>query len=213
MAVLVVAFVTQQLLIVPKTYSAYLFLSGYGMKSGHLWELLTCQFFHSSRSLTFGLGHLALNLAGLWFVGRRVESHLGRVGFVVLVLVTGTAGALAQGLVAVMGFLLPDSLGTTADFLINRFGESVGSSNALCGLLAAFCLGKAQAPVRLWRRFAITGQHLLWLAFAAAALLIVIPSDPNLAHVGHFVGLLTGAVTYRFWEWKRRLANPSGTQM
>jgi membrane associated rhomboid family serine protease len=189
MVILGASFALQQLLIVPKSYHAYLFLSGYGMKSGHLWELFTCQLFHSYHSLLFGCLHLLVNLTGLWFIGRAVEAHLGSRRFLWLYLGAGLAGALAQGGVAVTGFLLPDSLGTAADFLIARFGESVGSSNGLCGVFAVFCLWKKQSMIPL-----------LGGVLGVGLLLIVIPSDPSLAHVGHFVGLLTGVLYFKLGQ-------------
>lgn len=199
MPLLVASFAAQQLIIGPKAYSAYLFLSGYGMKSGHFWEILTCQGFHTSHSLLLGLGHLGVNLAGLWFLGRPLEARFGSGRFVSLALVTGTVGALAQAAVAVTGFLLPESSANTADFLIARFGESVGSSNALCGALGCYCLWKSREPLRVLWWLPVQGRHLFWLVLAVAALLVVVPSDPNLSHVGHLVGLLTGAAAYRFW--------------
>ena len=197
MLMFVTSFFTQQLLIVPKSYDAYLFLSGYGMKSGHFWELLTCQFFHTNLSLPFGIIHLLVNLAGLWFLGRTVEAHLGKARFCLLYFGAGLAGALAQGGLALAGFLLPESLRTVADFLIARFGESVGSSSGLCGVVAVFCLWKRDTTLSLLFLIPIQGRHLLWVALAVAALLIVIPSDPNLAHVGHFVGLLAGMLFFK----------------
>jgi membrane associated rhomboid family serine protease len=199
MAVLAVSFVAEQLIILPKSYHAYLFLSGYGMKSGHLWELLTCQLFHSSYSLPVGVVHLLVNLAGLGFVGRQVEARWGRRRFVLLYLGAGLAGALAQGGVATAGFLLPDSLRSVADLLIGRFGESVGSSIGLCGVFAVFCSWKRKTTISVLWLLPVKGGHLLWMALVISALLIVIPSDPSLAHVGHFVGLLAGIAFFSRW--------------
>lgn len=186
MLALTATFVAQQVLIVPRSYHAYLFLSGYGMKSWHLWELLTCLGFHSNHSLPAGVAHLLVNLAGLWFLGRAVERSWGHARFCLLFFGTGVVGALAQGLVGMTGFLLPDSLANAADFLVARFGESVGSSIGLCGVAAVYCLER-QA----------TARWLLTLALVVAGVLIVVPSDATLAHVGHAVGLLAGMVAYR----------------
>jgi membrane associated rhomboid family serine protease len=197
MPVLALSFVAQQLLIVPRSYHAYLFLSGYGMKAGHLWELLTCQIFHSHYSLAAGLIHLLVNLAGLWFIGKKVEAHLGTRRFVWLYLMAGLAGVLAQGIVAMTGFWLPRSLDSTADFLIARFGESVGSTCGLCGVFAVYCRWKQNDKLRLLWLLPIQAGRLLWLTVGVSALLIVFPTDPNLAHIGHFVSLLTGMFFFR----------------
>ena len=42
--------------------------------------------------------------------------------------------------------------------------------------------------------------RLLWLALALSALLLVIPSDPSLAHVAHFASLLIGMMCFRLWR-------------
>lgn len=195
---LVAAYAAQLLVIVPKTYSAYLFLSGYGMKSGHLWELFTCQLFHCPRSLAFGLAHLLINLAGLWCIGRAVEARLGFWRFAMLYLGTGLAGAVAQGMVAVTGYLLPESVTGPADWLIARFGESVGASIGLCGVFAVFCLDRGSAPVRILGLFPVSGRWLLWLAVAIGVLLVAVPTESSFAHVGHLTGLLAGVLSFRF---------------
>ena len=48
MAALVACFMVEEIVVVrmEKPYDTYLALSGYGMKSGHLWELVTYQFMH-----------------------------------------------------------------------------------------------------------------------------------------------------------------------
>lgn len=209
MFVLVICFAAQHLVIVPKSYDAYLFLSGYGMKAGHLWELFTCQLFQSNLSLTMGLLHLSANLAGLWFIGRRVEAYLGTRRFVFLFCTAGLVGAIAQGLVAMTGFLLPASLDSTADFLIARFGESVGSSIGLCAVLAFYCRWKRNDALRLFWLFPVQGRHLLWLLLFASVLLIALPTDPNLPHIGHFVGLLTGLMLFKPLEARASGGSPA----
>jgi membrane associated rhomboid family serine protease len=184
MAGLGMAFVLQLVLIVPKTYSAYLFLSGYGMKSAHLWELLTYQFFHSTHSLAAGLAHLAFNLAGLWFVGRGIEKALGGARFLIVYQGAVLLGGLAQGGAALAGFFLPESMEAASTFLITRFGDAVGGSVGLCGVWAAWCVWKQR-----WDVF--------WVSVVAAAALVAWPGDPSLAHLAHLTALLAGTVLFR----------------
>ena len=109
---------------------------------------------------------------------------------------------MVQAFAAVTGFPLPDSMPATADFLIAGFGEFVGSSNALCGVLAFFCLWKAPEPIRPFWLASVRGRQLLWLALVPALTLVL---DPSLAHVGHLAGLLTGRVC--LWLWRRPAAD------
>jgi membrane associated rhomboid family serine protease len=187
MLVLVVCFTFQQVVIVNmgKAYDAYLALSGYGIKSGHLWELFTCQVLHR------GLIHLLVNLAGLWFLGRAVETRLGSRRFFFLCLSASLAGAVLQGGVALTGFLLPESVESVASFVRERFGGPVvGSSISLCAILTAFCLVEPERSLGL--RFGVPFKtvHLLWPALGFAVLLIIVPTDPDLAHIAHLGAML-----------------------
>ncbi len=192
---LVGCFAVQQVVIVQagKPYDAYLALSGYGMKSGHLWELFTCQLLHC------GPLHLLVNLLGLWFLGRAVEAQLGSKRFVLFCLAASLAGTLLQGAVALCGFLLPESLESAAGLVRERFGGPVlGSSIGPCAILAAFCL---MGPERRWFRVGgvpMTATHLWWLSLTLAVLLVVVPTNPDLAHVAHLGALLAGGVMIRF---------------
>jgi membrane associated rhomboid family serine protease len=194
MLVLVVCFTIQQVVIVHmgKAYDAYLALSGYGMKSGHLWELFTCHLLHC------GLVHLLVNLVGLWFLGRAVEAHFGSRRFLVFCLGASLAGAVLQGGVALTGFLLPESLESVAGFVRERFGGPVsGSSISLCAILAAFCLVRPERIV--CRRFVVPvkAAHLLWPALGVAVLFIIVPSNPDLAHIAHLGGMLAAIAMIR----------------
>ena len=184
---MIVCFAVQRMVIVPKAYDAYLVLSGYGMKSGHLWELVTYQFFHT------GLIHLLINVAGLWFVGRAAEARLGRRRFVLIYFGSSLAGALLQGAVAVIGYWLPESREAASLFIIDRFGGGVaGASVGLCGVFAAYCSLKPEPGTSLFFLGRIKPLLLLWIALGLAALFVVIPSNPSLAHLAHLGGLLAG---------------------
>ncbi len=194
MLVLVVCFTIQQVVIVHmgKPYDAYLALSGYGMKSWHLWELFTCNLLHC------GPAHLLVNLIGLWFLGRAVEAHLGNRRFLFFCLGASLAGALLQGAVALTGFLLPESLESVAGFVRERFGGPVaGSSISLCAMLAAFCLMRPERRVCLLFVVPVKAAQLLWPALGVAVLLVIVPSNPDLAHIAHLGAMLAAMVIIR----------------
>jgi membrane associated rhomboid family serine protease len=195
MLVLALCFTVQQVVVVHmgKPYDAYLALSGYGMKSWHLWELFTCHFFHC------GPVHFLVNLCGLWFLGRRVEARLGHRSFFFFCFWTSLAGALLQGCVALSGFLLPESLESVAGFLRERFGGPVyGSSISLCAIFAACCLMKPERRLGLPFGLSVKVAHLLWPALVVAVLLVVSPTNPDLAHLAHLGALLAA------WAGMRR---------
>ena len=187
MLILSVAFTAEQVVVVhlEKPYDAYLTLSGYGMKSGHLWELFTYQFFHT------GWIQFAVNLAGLWFLGRTCEAQWGSQRFFQIYQGAVLAGAVLQGLAALGGFWIPESFDAVASVLRDRFGDMTsGSSVGLCGLLGAYCRTKSNAPVS--RLAPLQGKHLLWIALALALLFVLIPSTPKLPHLAHLGALVAG---------------------
>lgn len=131
------------------------------------WRLVTCTFVHGD------LMHMAMNMAILWFVGRRLEYAYGAARFGALYLGAGLAGSVAS-----------------AGWHVMTSGTSVGASGAVLGVIggiAAF-YWKARG-----RRSDETRQ---WLGFCAMSVgigvvlsMFGVPVD-NAAHVG---GMLGGA--------------------
>ena len=203
---LTLCFAAQQVVVahLGKPYDAYVALSGYGMKSGHFWEVFTYQFLHR------GVIHFLLNLAGLWFLGRAVEGRLGTRRFIRLYFGAILTGGIVQGLMALAGYLLPKSLDAAGSFLRDRFGgPAVGSSVGLCAIWTVFCLLEPGRKLRLLFLLPVKTVH-LWRASLAVSILLVIllivrPPDPmstdrDLAHLAHLVGLLTGLLFIRKQE-------------
>ncbi len=196
-------FAVQEVVVVHlgKPYHVYFALSGYGMKSGHLWELFTYQFVHR------GVVHFVVTLAGLWFLGRAVEGRLGHGRFIRLYLGAGVAGGLVQGLVAMTGFLLPESLDPAGPFLLNRFSSpAAGASVGLCAVWTVFCLGEPEKRIRAPGLGSVKAS-LLWRCTVGAAILlailfVVLASDPDsedcaLPHLAHLTSLLSGLLLVR----------------
>jgi rhomboid protease GluP len=135
-----------------------------GWSPGDWWRVLTFSFLH----LTWL--HLALNTAGLLWLGRIVERRLGRARFTIVfftsAVASGTAGML-------LGSVLPTS------------GVAVGASGAVCGLLAAALMlafrGDADRRVRLP----------LTICLAAV---IATSFVPGVSLAGHLGGLLGGSL-------------------
>ena len=171
-------------ILMDKPYHIYIAVSGYGMKSGQLWELFTYQFIHD------GWLHWLLNLVALILLGPYMEKQLGSRQFLKVYLGAVLVGGALQGAVAVTGFVLPESMDPTALYMIDKYGESAaGASVGLCGLLAVYCLMPTQSS-RV-ARFP-TKKVLLDGAFLAAIVLVIVPTDPRIAHIAHLGGLAAG---------------------
>jgi membrane associated rhomboid family serine protease len=135
--------------------------------AGEWWRAFSAQFLHA------GLVHLAVNMYGLYLLGRFSEDVLGSGRYLIVYLVGGLMGAAA-------------STGVSAG------GLSVGASGAIMGLLGALIvllvLRRGSWP-EAWRR------ALLWNLVFLGALQIYIGFQvsmiDNAAHVG---GMLGGAV-------------------
>lgn len=135
--------------------------------SGEWWRLVSSTFLH------VGMAHLALNMYGLWVLGRLAEQFFGSVRFFGIYMVSGVAGSVAS-VVAGGG------------------ATSAGASGAVFGLL-----GAAIAELALRRRAypkrwsgALLG-NLLFLTGANVAIGFLYPIIDQSAHLG---GLVAGAV-------------------
>jgi len=180
-AVCVAVFVLEYFLLVTGRAQllGFLALSGDGLASGRWWTLVTHLFVHAN------LLHLVVNVAGLWFMGPEVEAMLGRVRFTVLYLASGVAGGILQTI-----FSAPSS-------------ELVGASGSVCGILLSFTTAYPEMPLRALLFFILPvrmkaktlGRGLIVFSAACAALRLF----PQLGHLAHLGGALTGALLTRLW--------------
>ena len=153
------------------------------MPSAGAITLVTSQFLHA------GWFHLFPNMVFLWAVGRPVEWALGAKRFLILYLLTGIVGGIAQ--------TLAEPLSTV---------PVVGASGAISGILAIYALLFSQSRVASRRigGFHIPGQvlRMLWFAVAWIGIQLMIAAIFNdgtmggvaiWAHIGGFLaGLLLG---------------------
>ncbi|HLU66083.1 MAG TPA: rhomboid family intramembrane serine protease, partial [Kofleriaceae bacterium] len=147
--------------------------------AGEIWRLATNMFLH------VGLLHLALNMYGLWVLGRLVEQFLGSA--------RTFAVYMAAGLV-----------GSVASLLFGGPATSAGASGAVFGLLGAAAAELAlhrKAYPRRWSG-ALLG-NLLFLAAANVVIGFMYPIIDQSAHIG---GMLTGALLGAALSRKSRVA-------
>jgi membrane associated rhomboid family serine protease len=108
-------------------YDLVVFRHGFRPAAPSGLDILSSMFLHG------GLFHLLGNMLFLWIYGDNVEHRLGRLGFLVTYLGTGTAAAVGDGLIR-MGSNIP----------------SVGASGAISGVLGLYFLWFPKNRVRVW---------------------------------------------------------------
>jgi membrane associated rhomboid family serine protease len=164
-----------------------LVLAGANLKSavaaGEVWRLPASIFLH------VGILHLALNMYGLWILGRLVEQMMGRTRFFAVYMTAGLVGAVAS-------------------FLLGSAGISAGASGAVFGVLGAAVAELAlhrDAYNERWRR-ALLG-NLIFLALANVGIGFYYTAIDQAAHVGGMVsGALVGALLSRGTSFSNSMA-------
>lgn len=152
--------------------------------NGEYWRLVTAMFLHAS------IGHLVLNLLGLYIFGSLIEGAFGTLRFLAIYFVTGLAASAAS--FAFGNPLIP----------------AVGASGAIFGLLGAWLAFNLRRRSLSLARSNIQGALMLivlnlFLGFA-------IPNIDNLAHVG---GLVAGVVVGYAAEGVGRGATRAASQL
>jgi len=140
------------------------------VEGGQWYRLFTALFLH------MGLLHLAMNVFGVWLLGRWVEPRLGPAWTVLVFLLSGLAGSVAS---------------------IYAYGtsgvSSVGASGAVMGLVGAATAIRLPRDGDAQRRRQLVA--LLMVVGATLFLGIVEPNIDNGAHLGGLVvGFLLGAL-------------------
>jgi membrane associated rhomboid family serine protease len=146
-------------------------LDAQDVAQGDYWRLLTSGFLH------YGLAHVALNMFGLFWLGRMIEPALGHVRFAAVyftALLCGSLGAL---------LLSPDAL-------------TAGASGAIFGLMgAAFVMARNR------------GIDLMASGIGPVIVLNLVYSFVMAGHVsigGHLGGLIGGGLAAVGLEWFAR---------
>ncbi|MEI8293951.1 MAG: rhomboid family intramembrane serine protease [bacterium] len=152
-------------------------LSGAGLAQGMVWQFVTYQFLHA------GILHLAVNMMGLWFTGNILERVLGARNFIVLYLLCGITGGIAQ-------------------LAINPFPTLIGASGAVSGLVAAFSTLYPRMPITALLFFVIpVRMQAMWLGILVVGLSLfflltgLFGDIGNAAHIG---GALAGFLWVKY---------------
>ena len=162
----------------------WLALSTENFKELKVWTVLSYAFLHSSSTIW----HIVGNMLGLFFIGRIVESLLGKRSFFILYL----SGAIFGGIAFLFAHL-------------NDFSTVVGASAAVVALLAFFCMHFPERQVTLLLFFIIPlnvkPKWIFW-GFLGISTYLLLTSElrslNSVAHSAHLGGFLTGVVYYRY---------------
>jgi membrane associated rhomboid family serine protease len=170
----------------------YLALSWDGLRSGHLWQLVTFQFMHA------GLVHLLVNCWAIYAFGREVEIALGTKRFLVLYFGSGIIGGLFQAFAGSLVQVFPNS-GWARLFAAPTVGASAGA----LGLVAAYATLFPERILTLLLFFIIPVNMrakflLLFSALLSVFGLLFPASTGTVADAAHLGGMLTGIFFVRY---------------
>jgi rhomboid family protein len=151
-----------------------------------LWQLVTYMFLHSLSPM-----HIFFNMLVLFFLGRNVESSIGKTGFLKLYFASGIGAALIH---------IATSPSSPYPML--------GASGAVFGVIMAFAMISPEKPVTLiiMLVFPMTVKaKYLALGLAVLQLLFIQSGDSGVAYWAHLGGMFFG---YLFMKVKYRLPLP-----
>lgn len=183
------------------------------------WQLVTHMFMHG------GLGHLALNMLGLFMLGPPLEYRWGSQRFLTFYMVTGIgAGLLYSGAHAFEYFRLvellsPAEVAEVKDRVVSQvwytgYPEAmydlgrllsmpmVGASGALYGVLLAFGMTYPNVELMVFPLFIpIKAKYFVLILGGIAVAMAYINADgDNVAHLAHLGGMAMGYVMIRLWR-------------
>ena len=158
-----------------------LYFSSNSISNFLFWTPLTYSFFHD------GPFHLIFNLLGLFFIGRAVETDIGKTNFIYLLIIGSVIGAF---------FWL--TFNNSGQFLL-------GASSIVMACLSMYCLRQPDNPITLllffvlpckvkprWILIGVLGMELYGFLFSE------ISTSSDIAHSAHLGGLLAGALAFYF---------------
>lgn len=162
------------------------------LAQGHVWTIVSYMFVHGS------LGHFAVNMLMLWFIGRQVQALFGSRHFAQIFLFSGIFGAALEMMV-------------NAFVHGNTVTPLVGASASAFGLLLALAVLLPQEQITVFVYFIIPVPLRLWtlakvlcvvqLVFAVAGIVFPtwLPEGMNVAYFAHLGGAAVG------WFYARSL--------
>ncbi|MBA2627823.1 MAG: rhomboid family intramembrane serine protease [Gemmatimonadales bacterium] len=149
----------------------------------HPWAFVTYMFVHG------GLGHLAMNLLGLFIFGSAVESRMGSRQFILFYLY---CGVFAAGISLLLSRMID-------------VGPFVGASGAILGLMVAFAMFWPDAEMMVFPiPIPIRARTLVAIVIGIDLVLAIRSQSDGIAHPAHLGGALAGWLFLRVQHLSRR---------
>jgi membrane associated rhomboid family serine protease len=149
-------------------------LSGEGLSSGAIWQLVTYQFLHGN------LPHLLVNMVALWFAGRELEAEVGTARFLALYFVGGIIGGLLQ------------TAFSPSDIPL------VGASASVCAVMLALTTLFPRMPIMALLFFILPvrmrARTLGYILVGVSVFFLVFRLMPGVGHLAHLGGFAAGWV-------------------
>jgi membrane associated rhomboid family serine protease len=147
----------------------------------------------SSMFLHGGYLHLGFNMLFLWVFGNNIEDRLGRIGFAVFYLLSGT--------VATIAYVTIQPSGTVA---------ILGASGAVAGIMGSYLVWFPDAPIRTLVFLVLVDIRARWFLLTWLAIQFLTSVGPRawMAHMAGFAfGVIAGKIVRKV---QPRLRLPSG---
>jgi membrane associated rhomboid family serine protease len=142
-----------------------------------VWRLISYQFLHG------GLGHILMNMIGVYFLGPTLERNWGSKRFLFFYLGCGAAGGLFYTILANIGFLTAVPM--------------VGASGAVLGMLAA-CAILFPNFVVFFFLFPVPIRVAAIILIFISSVILITRGDNAGGEAAHLAGIAAGAL-YVFW--------------
>ncbi len=168
-----------------------------------VWQLVTYMFLHG------GIGHLLVNMLGLWMFGTDLERTWGTRFFTKYYFVTGIGAGVTTLLWAISPFA-PQDMYYTA---------TIGASGAIYGVLLAYAMYFPHRTIYLYFVFPIQAKYFVMIVGAITFLSSIGGASSGIAHLAHLGGLVVGylylkglrgrpfdELKYRWLRWKMNRA-------
>lgn len=185
------------------------------------WQTVTHMFMHG------GIGHLALNMLGLFMLGPPLEYRWGSRRFLTFYMVTGIGAGLLyaaahtfeyERLLGIMDPAKVDLVRAQGHELIMRYQNyvdpdmgalnavlnrpMVGASGALYGVLLAFGMTFPNVELMIFPLFIpIKARYFVWI-LGGISIYMAMANNPgdNVAHLAHLGGMIVGYFLIRLWR-------------
>lgn len=144
------------------------------------WGLFTYMFVHG------GLGHLFVNMLGLFFFGPPLEASWGGKEFFRFYVIAALGGA-------------------ALSFVFASEVPIIGASAAVYGVMLAFAMNWPNSLIYIYAIFPVKAKWVVGFMFAVTVVSAFSASGGGIAHFAHLGGLLT-ALAYLKLDWRTTAA-------